>query len=164
MSLKCTSVSGHPWIVDDNIAPDKPIDSAVLSRLKQFSAMNKLKKMALRADIDNSGTIDYGEFIAATVHLNKLEREENLLSAFSYFDKDASGYITIDEISQACKDFGLDDIHIDEMIKEIDQDNAIARKQNNDGIKNLFALRNRKRHAVTVSCDLCGSSALTMLY
>jgi hypothetical protein len=29
-------------------APDKPLDSAVLSRLKQFSAMNKLKKMALR--------------------------------------------------------------------------------------------------------------------
>jgi hypothetical protein len=29
-------------------APDKPLDSAVLSRLKQFSVMNKLKKMALR--------------------------------------------------------------------------------------------------------------------
>jgi len=39
---------GHPWIVDDAVAPDKPIDSAVLSRLKNFSAMNKLKKMALR--------------------------------------------------------------------------------------------------------------------
>lgn len=77
-----------------------------------------------QADIDNSGTIDYGEFIAATVHLNKLEREENLLSAFSYFDKDGSGYITIDEIQQACKDFGLGDVHLDEMIKEIDQDNV----------------------------------------
>ncbi|KAK3211342.1 hypothetical protein Dsin_016048 [Dipteronia sinensis] len=169
----------HPWIVDDNVAPDKPIDSAVLSRLKQFSAMNKLKKMALRviaerlseeeigglrelfkmidtddsgsitfdelkdglkrvgselmeseikdlmeaADIDNSGTIDYGEFLAATVHLNKLEREENLVSAFSFFDKDSSGYITIDELQQACKEFGLSDLHLDEMIKEIDQDN-----------------------------------------
>lgn len=41
-------MSGHPWIVDDSVAPDKPIDSAVLSRLKHFSAMNKLKKMALR--------------------------------------------------------------------------------------------------------------------
>lgn len=30
------------------LAPDKPLDSAVLSRLRQFSAMNKLKKMALR--------------------------------------------------------------------------------------------------------------------
>jgi len=77
-----------------------------------------------QADIDKSGTIDYGEFIAATVHLNKLEREENLVSAFSYFDKDGSGYITLDEIQQACKDFGLDDVHIDDMIKEIDQDNV----------------------------------------
>ncbi|TKY73745.1 Calcium-dependent protein kinase SK5 [Spatholobus suberectus] len=177
--LTAHKVLCHPWIVDDNIAPDKSLDSAVLSRLKQFSAMNKLKKMALRviverlseeeigglkelfkmidadnsgtitfdelkeglkrvgselmeseikdlmdaADIDNSGTIDYGEFIAATVHLNKLEREENLVSAFSYFDKDGSGYITIDEIQQACKEFGLDDVHIDEIVKEIDQDN-----------------------------------------
>lgn len=46
MSLKY--VSGHPWIVDDTVAPDKPLDSAVLSRLKHFCAMNKLKKMALR--------------------------------------------------------------------------------------------------------------------
>ncbi|CAL9121201.1 calcium-dependent protein kinase 24-like [Musa acuminata AAA Group] len=169
----------HPWIVDDRVAPDKPLDSAVLSRLKQFSAMNKLKKMALKviaeslseeeigglkelfkmidtdnsgtitfdelkdgmrrvgselmeseiqalmnaADIDNSGTIDYGEFLAATLHMNKLEREENLVSAFSFFDKDGSGYITVDELSQACKEFGLDDVHLDDMIKEIDQDN-----------------------------------------
>ncbi|CAD5193456.1 calcium-dependent protein kinase 24 [Musa acuminata AAA Group] len=169
----------HPWITDDNVAPDRPLDSAVLSRLKQFSAMNKLKKMALRviaeslseeeigglkelfkmidtdnsgtitfdelkeglrrvgselmeseihalmdaADIDRSGTIDYGEFLAATVHMNKLEREENLMSAFSFFDKDGSGYITIDELSQACREFGLDEVHLDEMIKEADQDN-----------------------------------------
>ncbi|KAF1880604.1 hypothetical protein Lal_00011663 [Lupinus albus] len=56
-----------------------------------------------RADIDKSGTIEYGEFLAATLHLNKMEREENLV----YFDKDGSGYITIDELQQASKDFGL---------------------------------------------------------
>lgn len=33
------------------VAPDKPLDSAVLSRLKQFSAMNKLKKIAIRVSI-----------------------------------------------------------------------------------------------------------------
>ncbi|OIW06564.1 hypothetical protein TanjilG_03958 [Lupinus angustifolius] len=169
----------HPWIVDDTVAPDKPLDSAVLTRLKHFSAMNKLKKMALRviaerlseeeigglkelfkmidtdnsgtitfeelkdglkrvgsnlmeseikslmeaADIDNSGTIDYGEFLAATLHLNKMEREENLVAAFAYFDKDGSGYITIDELQQASKDFGLSDVHLDDMIREIDTDN-----------------------------------------
>ncbi|VFQ71621.1 unnamed protein product [Cuscuta campestris] len=169
----------HPWIVDDTVAPDRPLGSAVLTRLKQFSAMNKLKKMALRviaerlseeeigglrqlfkmidadgngtitfeelkqslkrvgselmeseirdlmngADIDNNGSIDYGEFLAATLHLNKMEKEENLLAAFSYFDKDASGYITIDELQQACKDFGFADASLDEIIKEIDTDN-----------------------------------------
>lgn len=80
--------------------------------------------LVLQADIDNSGTIDYGEFLAATVHLNKLEREENLVSAFSFFDKDGSGYITIDELQQACKEFGLSELHLDDMIKEIDQDNV----------------------------------------
>lgn len=77
-----------------------------------------------QADIDNSGTIDYGEFLAATLHLNKMEREENLVAAFAYFDKDGSGYITIDELQQACKDFGLGEVHLDEVIKEIDQDNV----------------------------------------
>ena len=44
-------MAGHPWVCVDGVAPDKPLDSAVLTRLKQFSAMNKLKKMALRVSI-----------------------------------------------------------------------------------------------------------------
>lgn len=40
--------AGHPWVQVDGVAPDKPLHSAVLSRMMQFSAMNKLKKMALR--------------------------------------------------------------------------------------------------------------------
>ena len=78
----------------------------------------------MQTDIDNSGTIDYCEFLAATLHLNKMEREENLIAAFAFFDKDGSGYITIDELQQACKELGLCDGHMDEMIKEIDQDNV----------------------------------------
>lgn len=177
--LTAHEVLCHPWIQVDGVAPDKPLDSAVLSRLKQFSAMNKLKKMALRviaeslseeeiaglkemfkmidadnsgqitfeelkaglkraganlkeseiydlmqaADVDNSGTIDYGEFIAAMLHLNKIEREDHLFAAFNYFDKDGSGYITQDELQQACEEFGIEDVRLEEMIKEIDQDN-----------------------------------------
>ncbi|MFS8005227.1 putative non-specific serine/threonine protein kinase [Helianthus anomalus] len=37
------------------MAPDKPLDYAVLSRLKKFSAMNKLKKMALRVEVGYFG-------------------------------------------------------------------------------------------------------------
>ncbi|KAI4384335.1 hypothetical protein MLD38_002506 [Melastoma candidum] len=177
--LTAHEVLCHPWVQVDGVAPDKPLDSAVLSRLKQFSAMNKLKKMAIRvivenlseeeiagltemfkmidadnsgqitfeelkaglkrvganleeseiydlmhaADVDNSGTIDYGEFIAAMLNLNKVEREDHLFAAFSYFDKDGSGYITQDELQQACEEFGIEDVRLEEMIGEIDQDN-----------------------------------------
>ena len=38
----------HPWLREDGEASDKPIDSAVLVRMKQFRAMNKLKKLALK--------------------------------------------------------------------------------------------------------------------
>ncbi|CAL5015241.1 unnamed protein product [Urochloa decumbens] len=177
--LTAHEVLCHPWIRDHGVAPDRPLDPAVLSRIKQFSAMNKLKKMALRviaeslseeeiaglkemfqtmdtdnsgaitydelkeglrkygstlketeirdlmdaADIDNSGTIDYIEFIAATLHLNKLEREEHLVAAFAYFDKDGSGYITVDELQQACKEHNMPDAFLDDVINEADQDN-----------------------------------------
>lgn len=80
--------------------------------------------LKLQADVDNSGTIDYGEFIAATVHLNKIEREDHLFAAFSYFDKDGSGYITPDELQQACEEFGIEDVRLEEMIREVDQDNV----------------------------------------
>ncbi|KAK6152238.1 hypothetical protein DH2020_014873 [Rehmannia glutinosa] len=177
--LTAHQVLCHPWVQVDGVAPDKPLDSAVLSRLTQFSAMDKLKKMALRviaeslseeeiaglkemfkmidtdnsgnitfeelkaglkrcganlneseiydlmkaADVDNSGTIDYGEFIAATLHLNKIEKEDHLFRAFSYFDKDGSGYITQDELQKACEEFGIEDSHLEEMIREVDQNN-----------------------------------------
>ncbi|MCH82223.1 calcium-dependent protein kinase 9-like, partial [Trifolium medium] len=47
---------------------DKPVDSAVLSRMKQFSATNKLNKLSLKANVEGNGTIDYIEFITATMH------------------------------------------------------------------------------------------------
>ncbi|KAE8125235.1 hypothetical protein FH972_020068 [Carpinus fangiana] len=177
--LTAPEVLRHPWVQVDGAAPDMPLDSAVLSRLKQFSAMNKLKKIVIRviaeslseeeiagltemfkmidtdnsgqitleelknglervgailkdseisglmqaADIDNSGTIDYGEFIAAMLHLNQVQREDHLYAAFSYFDKDGSGYITPDELQQACDQFGLEDVHLEDIIREVDQDN-----------------------------------------
>jgi len=69
-----------------------------------------------QADIDNSGSIDYGEFLAATLHRNKVEREDDLFAAFSYFDKDGSGYITHDELQKACEEFGIRDTHVEDII------------------------------------------------
>ena len=41
--------------------------------------------------MDGNGTIDYIEFITATMHRHRLERDEHLYKAFQHFDKDNSG-------------------------------------------------------------------------
>lgn len=177
--ITAAQVLEHPWMREGE-ASDKPIDSAVLSRMKQFRAMNKLKKLALKviaeslsteeiqglkamfqnmdtdnsgtityeelksglarlgsklteaevkqlmeaADVDGNGTIDYIEFITATMHKHKLEKEENLYTAFQYFDKDNSGFITRDELESAMKEYGMGDpATIKEIISEVDTDN-----------------------------------------
>lgn len=178
--ITSAQVLEHPWLKEGGEASDKPIDSAVLSRMKQFRAMNKMKKMALKviaenlsadeiqglkamfanmdtdnsgtitydelkaglarlgsklteaevkqlmeaADVDGNGTIDYIEFITATMHRHKLERDEHLYKAFQYFDKDNSGFITRDELEAAMKEYGMgDDGTIKEIISEVDADN-----------------------------------------
>ncbi|KAL6202703.1 hypothetical protein ACLB2K_026408 [Fragaria x ananassa] len=193
-------LSNHPWIKEDGEAPDVPLDNAVLSRLKQFKAMNQFKKVALRviagclseeeimglkemfksidtdnsgtitleelkqglakqgtklsefeakqlmeaADADGNGTIDYDEFITATMHLNRMDREEHLYTAFQHFDKDSSGFITTEELESALREYGMHDGRdIRELIAEVDADNdgrinydefvAMMRKGNQEG-------------------------------
>lgn len=44
-----------------------------------------------QADVDGNGSIDYIEFISATMHRHRLERDDHLYKVFQYFDKDSSG-------------------------------------------------------------------------
>ncbi|KAI7725798.1 hypothetical protein M8C21_013969 [Ambrosia artemisiifolia] len=96
---------------------------AGLKRLGSNLTESEIYNLMQSADIDNNGTIDYEEFVAATLHINKVDKEDYMFTAFSYFDKDDSGYITLDELQQACKEFGVDDIHLEDIIKEADQNN-----------------------------------------
>ncbi|KAI3884237.1 hypothetical protein MKW92_044334 [Papaver armeniacum] len=178
--ITAAEVLEHPWMREGGEASDQPINSAVLKRMKQFRAMNKLKKLALKviaenlseedikglkqmfknidtdesgtityeelktglaklgsklseievkqlmdaADVDGNGTIDYIEFVSATMHRHRLERDEYLFKAFQFFDKDKSGFITVDELEVAMKDYGMgDEGSIKEIISEVDTDN-----------------------------------------
>lgn len=178
--IKAHDVLNHSWIKVDGEASDKPLDPAVLTKLRQFSAMNKLKKVALNviannlseeeimglkemfkamdkdnsgsitydelreglrnhgtnlpehqvqelleaADVDRNGTIDYKEFIAATMQLNKAQKEEHVFNAFQHFDADGSGYITKEELQNALeKEEVLLPGEIESIISEIDTDN-----------------------------------------
>jgi len=42
-------------------------------------------------DLDGNGTIDYNEFVTATVDKTKLLSKQNLEATFKCFDKDGSG-------------------------------------------------------------------------
>ncbi|XP_073278352.1 calcium-dependent protein kinase 26-like [Primulina huaijiensis] len=107
--LTAHQVLSHPWVQVMGVAPDKPLDSAVLSRLTQFSAMNKLKKMALR------------------VIAESLSEEEiaGLKEMFKMIDTDNSGYITFEELKAGLKRFGanLNESEIHNLMKSADVDN-----------------------------------------
>ena len=50
------------------------------------------------ADTDNSGEINYTEFIAATIDVNIFMRQDYLRTAFEMFDADGSGKIDNEEV------------------------------------------------------------------
>ena len=60
-----------------------------------------------------------------------MDREDSLYGAFSYFDKDGSGSITLNEIQQSCKELGMDDAQVEEIIKEADIRNLLKDGPNN---------------------------------
>lgn len=49
-------------------------------------------------DVDHSNEIDFSEFVTATANRGNLLQDDKLKQAFSYYDKDNSGSISIDEI------------------------------------------------------------------
>jgi len=44
-------------------------------------------------DVDQSGEIDFSEFVTASVNKNELLKDEKLRAAFNVYDKDNSGSI-----------------------------------------------------------------------
>jgi len=49
-------------------------------------------------DTDNSGKIDYTEFLSVTMEKNIYLREEKLYAAFKLFDKNDDGVISAEEL------------------------------------------------------------------
>ncbi|CAH9128609.1 unnamed protein product [Cuscuta epithymum] len=70
------------------------------------------------ADVDGDGNLNYGEFVAVSVHLRRMANDEHLHKAFSFFDRNRSGYIEIDELRIALsdEDYGCDDNNNEEII------------------------------------------------
>lgn len=74
-------------------------------------------------DTNGKGTLDYGEFLAVSLHLRRMANDEHLHKAFSYFDKDGNGYIEPDELRDALMEDGDDCTDVaNDIFQEVDTD------------------------------------------
>ncbi|KAG1671375.1 hypothetical protein FOA52_011872 [Chlamydomonas sp. UWO 241] len=71
-------------------------------------------------DLNANGVIDYEEFLAATVHQIRLDKDELLFKAFQHFDKDGNGFISREELALALEGQGVD---IQKVLRDVDTDN-----------------------------------------
>ncbi|KAL8151208.1 hypothetical protein V2J09_021016 [Rumex salicifolius] len=111
--ITAAQVLEHPWMREGGEASDKPMDSAVLTRMKQFRAMNKLKKLALKVIAQNMSE----------------EEIKGLKAMFSNIDTDQSGTITYDELKTGLARLGskLSEPEVQELMEaaDVDGDGAI---------------------------------------
>jgi calcium-dependent protein kinase len=82
---------------------------------------DEIDEMFSKVDVDNSGAIDYSEFVVASMNEKNLLSNNKLQSAFKMFDKDGGGSISTDEIKQVLS-FGqnLEESVVNEIIAQVD--------------------------------------------
>ena len=86
---------------------------------------DSLMALLKSADTDNTGSIDYTQFIAATLDAQIFLRDDYLRTAFDMFDKDGSGKIDNKELIELIKGKQMGSLveknEIDAWIKEVDK-------------------------------------------
>ncbi|KAK7388991.1 hypothetical protein VNO78_23822 [Psophocarpus tetragonolobus] len=97
---------------------------AGLRKVGSQLAEPEIKMLMEVADVDRNGVLDYGEFVAVTIHLQRMENDEHFRKAFMYFDKDGSGYIELGELEKALSDESgeTDIVVINDIMREVDTD------------------------------------------
>lgn len=95
-----------------------------LQKLGQQVPETDLQILMEVGDADRDGYLDYGEFVAITVHLRKMGNDEHLRKAFEFFDQNQSGHIEIDELRHALADEvdGSNEDVINAIIHDVDTD------------------------------------------
>lgn len=80
----------HPWLKEQGVASDKPMDSVVITRIQQFAANSRFKKAAISV-------------MASCLTPAELSGLEHL---FQSIDADGNGTITAVELKQALQSMG----------------------------------------------------------
>ena len=80
----------------------------------------EIETILLNADIDQSGSVDYSEFLVAAMNTLSILSKEKLEKAFNAFDKDSSGKISMEELKQVLGRTEEFDPQVEALIKEAD--------------------------------------------
>lgn len=105
----------------DGVLTKQEILNGYKQILGDVEAELETERIMKEVDLDKSGTIDYNEFVLASISQQKLLNKEKLEATFKMFDKDGNGTISADEIkSILCHGAHVDTKAIDEIIKEVD--------------------------------------------
>jgi len=98
----------------------------VLQKLKINANMDILLEMIKEVDTDNSGTVEFDEFVSClTPCLMRRESDSEMRNAFTEFDQDGNGYIEADELKQKLEEMSgekVSDAEVQDMIKQVDVD------------------------------------------
>lgn len=81
--------------------------------------------------MDGDGSLSCEEFVTMSVHLKKIGNDESLSQAFSYFDKNQSGFIEFDELREALLEDNLvpnNEQIIHDILFDVDLDKVILLK------------------------------------
>jgi Ca2+-binding EF-hand superfamily protein len=81
----------------------------------------------IQVDTNGRGALDYGEFLAVSLHLQRMANDEHLRRAFLFFDKDGNGFIEPEELREALVDDGAADSMevVNDILHEVDTDKVI---------------------------------------
>jgi calcium-dependent protein kinase len=84
----------------------------------------QVDQMFLAVDVDNSGEIDYTEFVMATMNEKELITNEKLKAAFKIFDTNGNGTIGPSEINKVLNNSAaFSEERIEQLISEVDVNN-----------------------------------------
>jgi calcium-dependent protein kinase len=108
---------------DGKLSMDE-VKEGYLEHYGRIMSDQEVEDMFRAVDTDNSGFIDYTEFVVAATSQSSLTSQEKLHAAFRMFDKDGSGIITADEIREVLCFGGANALSVeavDAIIKQVDE-------------------------------------------
>ena len=106
----------------DGVLSKEEIVEGYKGIMEDEEAIQEANRIFDAVDVNHSGSIDYTEFIAATMNKQSAISKDSLRVAFNIFDKDGNGKITLDEIQDVIGvQDGIDEESWQQIVKEIDE-------------------------------------------